>query len=290
LESINSLYSFAFSLLLGAIAGILWINIIERFKIEKFAYGLTMALMFILFFVDFALTSIGVVAITVAGIVVGNYGRISGLLRCDLKRWGAQLNVDSIDLEEFSKLHPKVARTKGSLTGNIYCVSSITDFIGTVKGGGYLHFKDCDLRQTPLFRSVDKGVSSVNSDLKVPVFELADIYFSVADRNIDIDYALFESSSMSAKLFGDITFDGEFNMTCGTKVIDSKFFKKMLMPPVLSIDLLKNVIRIDITGKWPDLKESSRVEPLAWLNGLLGLGIDTTAREGDLDTLWNQPA
>ncbi|MFH1234726.1 MAG: GNAT family N-acetyltransferase [Candidatus Diapherotrites archaeon] len=74
-------YSFAFSLLLGAVVGVAWINILKRFKIEKFAYGLTMALMLILFFVDFAMTNIGVVAVTFAGIVVGNYGRVSGLLK-----------------------------------------------------------------------------------------------------------------------------------------------------------------------------------------------------------------
>ncbi|MFH1199684.1 MAG: GNAT family N-acetyltransferase [Candidatus Micrarchaeota archaeon] len=74
-------YTFAFSLLMGAAVGAVWINILNRFKVKSYSYVTTMALMLILFFIDFSITGIGVVAVTVAGIVIGNYGRLATALK-----------------------------------------------------------------------------------------------------------------------------------------------------------------------------------------------------------------
>lgn len=78
------IYSFAFSLLLGVLVGLLWFNLLKNLKMKKFAYISTMALMLILFFIDFSLTNIGVVSITAAGMVMGNYGRIAENLKIKL--------------------------------------------------------------------------------------------------------------------------------------------------------------------------------------------------------------
>ena len=78
-------YSFAFSLVLGAFVGILWINLLGRFRVARFGYLLTIAVMLMLFFIDFSLTQIGIVSVIVAGIVIGNYSRLLDVFKI---KWG----------------------------------------------------------------------------------------------------------------------------------------------------------------------------------------------------------
>jgi hypothetical protein len=47
------------------------------------------------------------------------------------------------------------------------------------------------------------------------------------------------------------------------------------------------VIEINISGKWPDLKQTAKVEPMAWLNEFFGLGFKAGSRKYTIDELWS---
>jgi len=73
-------YSLAFSVVFGAVVGLVWASALRRFKVKNYSYVATMALMLVLFFVDYKITGVGMIAVLFAGIAVGNYGRVAKLV------------------------------------------------------------------------------------------------------------------------------------------------------------------------------------------------------------------
>jgi len=215
-------------------------------------------------------------------------GDIYGRIRMDLEKLGAELYINEFNLEEFSKVHPKLANTTGQLAGSISFVSKIKDFFDTVKGYGHIKLKDCDLRKAPLFITAEKGMRKFDENFKIPLFKKAEVIFFIADKYFDINYAFFDADNFNLHFLGKITFDGRFDMTAGSKIFGAGFLKKLLLPHLLGINLLKDVIEINIIGKWPDLSSTARVEPMAWLNEFFGFGMKAKPEKYDLEELWAQ--
>ena len=59
------------------------------------------------------------------------------------------------------------------------------------------------------------------------------------------------------------------------------------MPHVLGFNLLKDVVEINIVGKWPNLRSAAKIEPVAWLNEFFGFGMRAKPEKYDLEKLWN---
>jgi len=87
---------------------------------------------------------------------------------------------------------------------------------------------------------------------------------------------------------GKITFDGIFDITAGTKIFGTGFFRKLLMPHLLGFNLVKDVVEVNIVGKWPDLSSTAKIEPMAWLNEFFGLGTKAEPEKYDLEKLWQK--
>ncbi|MCX6778563.1 MAG: cation:proton antiporter, partial [Candidatus Micrarchaeota archaeon] len=67
--------SFSVSLVLGLFFGIVWFRLMREFHVRQLSYFVTLAFLFMLYFIDFSLEGVGVVSVIVAGAIIGNYGR-----------------------------------------------------------------------------------------------------------------------------------------------------------------------------------------------------------------------
>lgn len=213
-------------------------------------------------------------------------GDIYGKIRTNLEKLGAELYVDGFDLEEFSKIHPQLKNTTGKLAGSISFVSKIEDFYDTVKGYGHIKLMNCDLRKTLLFSSVEKGMKTFDENFTTPLFKRAEAIFFIMDKCFNINYAFFDADDLSVHFLGKITFDGRFDMIAGTKIFGTGFLKKLLLPHLLGFNMLKDVVEINIIGKWPNLRSVAKIEPMAWLNEVFGLGRKAKPEKYDLEKLW----
>ena len=62
--------------------------------------------------------------------------------------------------------------------------------------------------------------------------------------------------------------------------------KKLLLPHLLGFNLLKDVVEINVVGKWPNLRSAAKVEPMAWLNEFFGFDMKAEPEKYDLEKLW----
>ena len=122
----------------------------------------------------------------------------------------------------------------------------------------------------------------------MPIFKRAEAIASIAKKTLNNSYAFFESDKLNVHCLGKITFDGRYDMTVGTKVLGGGFLKRIMLPHVLGFNMLRDVIELHITGKWPKLKHSAKVEPLAWFHELFGLGRRPREANYNLDKIWTQ--
>ena len=215
-------------------------------------------------------------------------GKIYGKIRTNLERVGAELYIDGFDLEEFSSVHPQLKNTTGQLAGSIAFVSRVNDFYDTVTGYGNLRLRDCDLRNTPLFSSVEKDMKNFDKNFIMPAFKRAEVILFIANKCFNINYAFFDANDLNVHFLGKITFDGIFDITAGTKIFGTGFLKKLLLPHLLGFNLLKDVVEINVVGKWPNLRSVAKVEPMAWLNEFFGFGKKARPEKYNLDKLWAQ--
>jgi len=215
-------------------------------------------------------------------------GDIRGKIRTDMERLGAELYIDGLDLEEFSKVHPKLKSMTGQLAGSISFISKTKDICDTVKGYVSIVLRNCDLRNTPLFSSVEKSMKNFDENFTMPVFKRAEVILLVMDRCLNVNYAFFDADGLNVHFLGKVTFDGIFDITAGTKIFGAGFLKKLLLPHLLGFNLLKDVVEINVVGKWPNLRSVAKVEPMAWLNEFFGFGKKARPEKYNLDKLWAQ--
>lgn len=215
-------------------------------------------------------------------------GDIRGKIRTDMERLGAELYIDGLDLEEFSKVHPKLKSMTGQLAGSISFISKTKDICDTVKGYVSIVLRNCDLRNTPLFSSVEKSMKNFDENFTMPAFKRAEVILFVMDRCLNVNYAFFDADGLNVHFLGKVTFDGIFDITAGTKIFGAGFLKKLLLPHLLGFNLLKDVVEINVVGKWPDLRSAAKVEPMAWLNEFFGFGKKARPEKYNFDKLWAQ--
>lgn len=76
------LSSFSIAILLGILSALAWVLLAGRFRMKKYAYMLTLAMVFGLFSVTEAVGGNGSFSVFVFGLMLGNSGEISRLLKC----------------------------------------------------------------------------------------------------------------------------------------------------------------------------------------------------------------
>ncbi len=213
-------------------------------------------------------------------------GNIRGKIRTNMEKIGAELYINGLDMDKFSKIHPQLESTTGQLAGSISFVSKIKNSYDTIKGYGSIRLRNCDVRKTPFFTSVGEGMKEFDKNFEMPVFKKAEVTFFIADKCFNVVHAFFIADNLNVHFLGKITFDGVFNITAGGKILGDGFLKQLLLPHLLAFNLLKDVVEINVVGKWPNLRSAAKVEPMAWLNEFFKVGERARPEKYDLDKLW----
>jgi hypothetical protein len=218
-------------------------------------------------------------------------GDLYGALKADPARWGAQLNIDRLDLTEFFKNDQKLEGIKGVFDGNLSCVSEWKD-IHSASGGGYFKLSDCDMRKTPLFSSAEEGIKGVVNGFIMPNFTKITGNFDIADGYISTQRVLCQSVTMTLNMNGKYSFSGDTTFNVGVRFLSKGLLgaaRIILAPQTLGIDLLASTLNIKITGKWPgDLKQQTEIQPMAWMAKVFDPSVKISVYKCTLDKLWNK--
>lgn len=200
-------------------------------------------------------------------------GNFRGEIKADADKFGIELNINQFDIKEFIKANPEFEGTSGIVSSDVAFVTKWTDPSGA-SGGGYIKAADCDLKKLPLFLSAEEGIESVtkNADFQMPVFNKIEGNYEIKDKGVDFGNVSCKASGLSLMISGNLSFSGEVDITAGAQFLGSHLFKtarQILLPETIGLDLITDGIVVKIKGKWPDLKQSTTVQPLRSLSSLI---------------------
>ncbi len=216
-------------------------------------------------------------------------GSLCGVLQFDADRWGAGLYVDKLDMEELAKTYPKLQGIKGAFTGNIACVSSWVGLKG-FEAGGYFNLVDCDIRLAPVFSDAEKSIESLAKDFIMPTFKDVEGNFTIRDAVINIENAFCSAKTLKLGIAGNYSFSSKMaDFTVGANMLGGGVLtiaRQIIFPVSIGVDLLANSIRVNVSGKWPDLKHKAVIQPMNWLNEFFNLVNRASPNKYTLDKLW----
>jgi hypothetical protein len=216
-------------------------------------------------------------------------GKLAGALVLDAKGWGIELNIEDMDLEKFAKVDPELTGLKGMLTGKIAVVGDWKSK-DSIWGGGSFSLTDAELKSVPIFSAAQQGVGSVVKGFEMPDFKEVKGNFSIAKEVVTFSHTLAKSPDMELRGSGTVDFSSRANFIMGVKFMQRTGLKTAMFIAfplqMLGFDLLTNAIKVEIKGVMPDLKQTTSIQPLGWLN-------DTYKDQGNfdpdqytLDNLW----
>jgi len=214
-------------------------------------------------------------------------GAIYGQARTDIKKWGVELHVDDFDLSDFSRISPKYKNLKGNFDGSLVCVADWDD-PGTARGGGYVDLEKANLRNVPIFSNTEAGVASLEAGFEMPEIESINGNFEISDKKITLQNMLCKAYRLSLYLAGYIEFNGDTFVTAGIRFIAGfwKTVRQVLLPVTIPFDIAASSVKISITGKWPDLNQSTSIQDLRWVNEFFNAEVKPDPKKYKLDDLW----
>ncbi len=200
-------------------------------------------------------------------------GNLRGSIKADMNKLGVELSLNQFDIKEFVKTKPELEGTKGIINANVAFITKWTDPSGAI-GGGYIRAKDCDLKKLALFLSAEEGIKSItkNPDFQMPVFKSVEGNYEIKGRGVDLGNVSCKASGLSLVISGRFSFSGMVDFTAGAQFLGSHLFKtarQILLPETIGLDLITDGIVVKIEGQWPDLKQSTTVQPLRSLSSLI---------------------
>lgn len=217
-------------------------------------------------------------------------GALSGTIKVNLKKWGAELYADKIDLAELTATNPKIAGTKGILSANASCIGK-WGTAETINGGAYVYVSDCRLYQTPVFSKVEEGIKSVTQTFKMPSFKDIEGNICVKDGAVGVEKIIGRAPPLTITMAGKVLFSGSTDLTVGVQFQKQGFLRlarQILIPPTIGIDLIANCIQVKIEGDWSDLKQQTQLQPVASLSTFSPFKEKIDPNKYQLEDLWKQ--
>ncbi|MFA4984434.1 MAG: AsmA family protein [Candidatus Omnitrophota bacterium] len=220
-------------------------------------------------------------------------GVISGAIQMDLNRCGIELHLKKAYLEELLKSLPQSRDAKGVLSGSLACVAG-WGALDSFRGGGYFKLTSGDLRGFPIFSVAESGIKSIIRGFIMPMFYSVEGNFSLDKEGVVIDNALCAGPTVDLVVSGKYCFSGATDFTVGVTLAGAGILKTakhvmfIVLPFTIGIDFVTNSIQVSIQGDWPDLKQKTRLRPMAWFNNLLSFRNQSGPSKYTLDKLWPQ--
>jgi len=215
-------------------------------------------------------------------------GGLDGNVKLSVQRWGAELHLEEADLKEFSKVELQTEHMKGVLSTGITAVGDWGD-LDSVKGGGYILLKDCDIRKEPILETAQEGIAGAVKDFEMPGFTEVTGNFDIADRRFMSKGILCDSPGMVISISGKYSFDQEVDLTVGVKFLGGGFMKFARSIFIIPTDLLTSIIRVKITGRLPDkIEQHTEVHPFHILADIFPTRKDAAPEKYSLDKFWEQ--
>jgi len=215
-------------------------------------------------------------------------GFLSGTIRMDIERWGAELLLDKVYLEELSGAVPDLKDNKGIFSGNLAFLADWADF-NALKGGGYFKLTSSDLRGFPLFSTAESGIKSIIAGFIMPVFYNVEGNFSLDKEKISVNNAVCHGPTLDLGISGKYYFSGATDFTFGATIAGGGIVntvRRIIFPFTIAVDLLANSIQVRVSGKWPELKQRTAIQPMAWFNDFLKIVNQVSPARYTLDKLW----
>jgi len=215
-------------------------------------------------------------------------GSVSGLIQLDYDRWGAQLNLNNLDVHELLADIPKFKDIRGRFTGNVSVVSEWGD-IDSMQGGGYLKLTGSQLHTAPVVSEAEEGISTIIKSFVMPVFKEVEGNFRIQERKIYVDNLICHAPTLDLGISGNYSFSGDADFTCAATVLGGgivKLAKHIIFPFTISIDLLTSSIQVRITGRFPDFKNTTQIQPMAWLKDFFKFLSSIDPKKYTLEKIW----
>lgn len=194
-------------------------------------------------------------------------GKLYGFVKFDFDRWGVELHIDKLKVEDFLEPDPKLSGITGIFSGNIACMGKYID-LNSVEGGGYIKLTECSLRKMSMFSSAEDGIKSIVKGFIMPNFKSIEGNFQIKEKNINVENALCSAPTLNLTINGTCSFSGMTDFTLGVMFLGENFLRtarQIFLPYTIGLDFLANCIKVKINGKWPDLKQKTKIEPIGWL-------------------------
>jgi hypothetical protein len=104
-----------------------------------------------------------------------------------------------------------------------------------------------------------------------------------------VNNAICRGPTLNLGIRGKYDFSGASDFTVGATIASGgivKTIRQFIFPFTIAVDLLANCIQVNISGNWPDLKQKTKIQPMAWFNDLLNLTKQISPSRYTLDKLW----
>lgn len=216
-------------------------------------------------------------------------GSIYGLARTDIKKWGVETHIDNFDLSDFSRISPKYKNLKGKFDGSVVCVADWNDH-KTARGGGYVDLRKANLQNVPIFSNAEAGVASLEAGFTMPEIESIIGNFEIKDEKITLQNMLCKAYKLSLYLAGSIDFDMDTHVTAGVKFIAGfwKTLRQVFIPVTIPFDIAASSVKISISGKYPDLKQTTSIQEMQWMNIFFDAQSEPDPQRYKLDDYWKE--
>ena len=216
-------------------------------------------------------------------------GTISGLARTDMKKWGLEAHIEGFDLSDFSRISPKYKNLKGKMNGSVVCVAPWADILNA-RGGGYVDLKKANLRNVPLFSNAEAGVAGLDTGFTMPEIESIKGNFGIREKKVVLENMACKAYRLNLYLSGFIGFDKTVNVTVGVKLIAGfwKTLRQVLLPFTIPFDIAASSVKIGITGKLPDLKQSTSLMQMQWMNEFFDVQKEGDPQRYRLEDCWKE--
>lgn len=216
-------------------------------------------------------------------------GTLAGAVIMDSKRWGITLDVKECNIAELGKISPDFKGLKGIFTGNMSAVAGWEN-LSSMKGGGYFMITDCDFSKAPFFDAITQGMRDVSKGFVMPEFGKVEGNYEIGGSAVSFENVKCEDKSLSLNISGKYLFTGEMDFTVGLRFFKTGFWNTMrqiLLPITISFDILSEGVRVNLTGRWPDLNQSASVQPMTWFSRVFSKDVTYDPEKYKIKDLWD---
>jgi len=217
-------------------------------------------------------------------------GNLCAIFKAGLKGSAVQITLSDLNIEDFLKGRPYFSGFKGILGGNIvYCIraNNFKDFFG----GGYLKLTNSGLKNLAMFSAAEDGIKSVKKDFKMPNFKIVEGNFSFDVKKINADNFNCKSDTIDLSIIGKFKYTGQAEFNLGVRLFGQNFLRiarQIIIPYTIGFDVLTDSVYINLAGKWPNLKQKTKVQPMRLLNSFFKLDTAIKPDKYSLDTFWGK--